>query len=113
MLELRHAVFLDRQLRVIAAQERSEILELGIVSTHVHTLIHVHPAILIPRLAQRFKGTTSHGLRVAAVGPPLRWAKGYSVQSVSEGALPAVARYVRTQAEHHPLERILGWPPSG
>ena len=42
----------------------------------------------------------------------LRWAKGYSAQSVSWRALDAVREYVLNQERRHPHEAIDGWVPS-
>jgi REP-associated tyrosine transposase len=100
------AEFLERQLPLIATQERAEMLAVGIVTTHVHLLLRLHPATIIPRLVQRLKGSTSHGWNAARIGPTLRWSKGYTAQSVSERALIAVAEYVEDQARHHPDQRI-------
>lgn len=94
------------QCRVAALQERARLLEIGVVSTHVHVLVRAHPTTSTPRLVQRLKGSTS---RMCAI----RWAQGYNVESVSVRAVPVVVEYLRTQAEHHPAERIQGWPPEG
>ena len=107
------AVFLERFLSSVAHQERTQLLALGIVSTHVHLLLRLHPTTVIPRLLQRLKGGSAV---VAArecnrpVGYALLWAKGYNIQSVSEQALERVRAYVERQPLHHPLEAIVGWP---
>lgn len=106
------AVFLERFLSSVAHQERTQLLALGIVSTHVHLLLRLHPTTVIPRLLQRLKG----GSAVVAtrecnrpVRQALLWARGYNIQSVSEQALERVRAYVDGQAFHHPLEAIVGW----
>ena len=108
------AVFLDRVLRSIASQERALILELGMVTTHVHLLVRAHPMTGIPRLLQRLKGASS-ALAGKELGLPLehqlRWAQGYTIQTVSRSALDIVAEYVRQQPERHPREIIQGWVP--
>jgi putative transposase len=109
------AVFLDRLLRAIALQERARILELGMVSTHVHLLIRAHPITSIPRLLQRLKGASS-ALAGKELGLPeeqqLRWAQGYTIQTISPKMLETVREYVRHQAERHPQEAIKAWHPS-
>jgi putative transposase len=109
------ASFLDRLLRSIARQERAYVLELGMVSTHVHLLVRAHPMTTIPRLLQRLKGASS-ALAGKELGLPpdsqLRWAQGYTIQSVSLNMLEGVRSYVRNQGARHPGERIVGWEPT-
>ncbi len=105
------ASLLRRLLPAIARQERAHILELGIVRTHVHVLLRVWPTTPIPRLVQRLKGGSSiivNRERGSTVRQPLRWAKGYNVDSVSQRAVEKVRAYVRHQRAHHPDEAIGG-----
>ena len=115
IINRRIAVFLDRLLRSIARQERALILEIGIVTTHVHLLVRAHPMTAIPRLLQRLKGASAALAGKELELPPegqLRWAPGYTIQSVSRTSLVNVRNYVRRQPERHPQERISGWNPS-
>ena len=82
------ATFLCRFLRDVAGQERAHILEIGMVATHVHVLIRLHPTTELPRLLQRLKGGSS----------------------VSPRSLDALRQYLRNQPVHHPREVIFGWP---
>jgi putative transposase len=106
---------LDRVLRSIAHQERAEILELGMVSTHVHLLVRAHTMTVIPRLLQRLKGASS-ALACKELGLPwekqLRWAHGYAIQTVSPRMVETVRGYVHLQARRHPSEAISGWEPA-
>ena len=73
------AALLRRLLPAIARRERSHILELGIVRTHVNALLQLHPTTPIPRLVQRLKGGSSvivNRERGTTVRHTLRWAKG-------------------------------------
>jgi hypothetical protein len=45
---------------------------------------------------------------VSGTREPLRWAKGYNLESVSPRAVEAVRQYVETQAIRHPEEAIRG-----
>jgi putative transposase len=111
LIDFEAARMLSEQIPVVARQERATPLEIGIVSTHLHLVLRLHPATPIPRLVQRLKGTTSFCLgRLRRNGPKVRWAPGYTVQIVSQQALPNVCRYVATQPERHPGEAIPGWP---
>jgi len=112
-LDVVRAVYLSEHLPIIARQERARVLALGIVATHVHLLMRLHPTTDIPRLLQRMKGGTAYGINAAtpAAGRALKWAKGYSITSVSPGGLDRVLAYVRMQHLRHPTEVIAGWPP--
>jgi REP element-mobilizing transposase RayT len=103
------ARFLVEFIPRIAAEENAHVYRVGIVSTHVHVLVRTRPVTLLPRLVQRWKGASATLGRRANV-LDVRWADGYSVQSVGQRALHEVARYVSTQHLHHPLEAIPGWP---
>jgi putative transposase len=107
------AEYLSEHLPIIARQERARVLALGIVATHVHVLMRVHPTTDLPRLLQRMKGGSAHGINAAtpAARTVLKWAKGYSVTSVSPGGLDRVLAYVCAQHLRHPTEAIAGWPP--
>jgi putative transposase len=106
------ANFLERYLRSAATRLGAEVLELGIVQTHVHVLARVPPTISIPVLVQGLKGGSAPvANREVRIGnaPKLAWAEGYSASSVSEVTLDRMRRYVRRQAEHHPKEAISGY----
>src|SRR5512139_3589257 len=98
------ATYLWEHLPIIARQERARVLELGIVATHLHLLVRLHPSTVIPRLLQRMKGGTATLINrhVVSQEPALRWAKGYSVISVSPRQRDLAAAYVRHQPTHHP-----------
>ena len=106
------ATFLCRFLRGVVRQERAHILEVGMVSTHVHLLIRLHPETRLARLLQRLKGGSAAVAGKeghSTSGAKLRWSKGYSVQSVSPKSLDAARQYLRGQPRHHPDEAIVGW----
>ena len=106
------ARFLCRFARSIARQERARILEIGMVTTHVHVLVRLHPMTDVVRLVQRLKGSSAAVANRERRLPPdraLHWAKGYSLQSVSPRAVPLVREYLRDQPKRHPNECIPGW----
>lgn len=112
-IDARVATFLARYLRAVARQERAGFHALGMVRTHVHLLLQLHPTTNISRLLQRLKGGSSVlANREGHAGTrPLRWAKGYDIESVSPRALGAARAYVLGQAKHHPQDAIPGWDP--
>jgi REP element-mobilizing transposase RayT len=105
------AEFLQRFLKGVARQERAEVIECGLVRTHVHVLAQLHSTTSIPRLLQRWKGGSATLAGKEGVTRPLglRWAKWYSMTSVSPRQLDSVATYVRNQPLHHPADAIPGW----
>ena len=106
------ATFLCHYLRSIARQERAHVLEIGMVTTHLHLLARTDPQTNLSRLVQRFKGGSAHQANVERLGrgaDGLRWAKGYTLETVSPRALDAVRQYLRTQPERHPEEAIPDW----
>ncbi len=113
LLNAELAGFLGRYLRSIARQERAHVLEMGMVTTHLHLLFRTDPQTNLSRLVQRFKGGSAHQANVERLGDGpegLRWAKGYTLETVSPRTLDAVRQYLRTQPERHPQDAIPGWP---
>ena len=113
LLDAGLARFLCRFLRGVARQERAHLLEIGMVRTHVHVLVRLHPTTNVSRLLQRWKGGSAAVAgkeRHSTEGRRLRWAKGYSIHSVSPRHLAALRAYLRAQVQHHPGETIPGWP---
>jgi REP element-mobilizing transposase RayT len=81
-----------------------------LVQTHLHVVVRIHPACVLSRLLQRWKGASAMLCRRDQIGDPtrpLRWAKGCSVTSVGPRALPAVMAYVENQPMHHPRDAIV------
>ncbi len=106
------ARFLCKFLRAVATQEDARILEIGMVRTHVHLLVRTHPTTDLTRLLQRLKGGSAAIAgkeRHSTEGNRLRWAKGYSIQSVSPRSLATVREYLRAQPIHHRDAVIPGW----
>jgi putative transposase len=96
----------------MARKERSYLLEIGIVQTHIHLLARIRPTENVSALVKRLKGASSAiagKMGLSCAGLKLYWAKGYSVQSVSPQSLGGVRRYIRSQPQHHPEEAIAGW----
>ena len=109
------ARFLSRFLPAVARQERAGLRAMGMVRTHVHLLLQLHPTTNISRLLQRLKGGSSvlANREGHAAARPLRWARGYNIESVSPRALEAAREYVLQQPAHHPREAIPGCNGAG
>jgi len=115
LIDCRVARFLVTFLASVARQERGQLLAIGIVTTHVHLLLRLHPTTSIPRLMQRLKGGSSVVATRDGHCPSrnrLQWDKGYNIHTVSETGLKRVAQYVEAQPFRHPGEAIAGWHPT-
>lgn len=107
------AGFLCRFLRAVGRRERVHILEIGVVQTHIHLLLRIHPTVTVSRVAQRLKAlssTVANREHPGQTSVPLYWAKGYAAKTVTPEALESVRAYLRRQPLHHPGEAITGWP---
>lgn len=113
LIDRGRADFLWENLPIVTRQERALLLELGMVSTHIHLLMCLHPMTQIPRMLQRMKGGTATLINrhVRSRLADLRWAKGYSLTSVCPRHIDLIANYVRHQDRRHPTEAIPGWEP--
>lgn len=106
------ARFLCTFLRGVAGQERARILEIGMVRTHMHLLARIHPTTNLTCLLQRLKGGSAAIAgkeQHSTDGNMLRWAKEYSIHSVSPRSVAVVREYLRAQPVHHPDLVIPGW----
>ena len=106
------AEFLRRVLPEIARRHGTRVIDVGIVSNHVHLVIELPGHVDIPRLVQGLKGASARIANRDGVMPraPLRWATGYDLRSLSVRDLQGAIRYVRAQSERHP-ELALGDSP--
>ena len=111
-IDLARAHFLCGFLRAMARRDGCYILELNIVSTHVHLLLRATPAIAISDLVKRLKGASSRVCaREGHGGAQIRLVLGkrYSVTTVGPKSLQRVRDYLRIQPEKHLAEAIAGW----
>jgi len=115
LLNAEVARFLERFLRQEAARHGARVLETGIVSNHVHTIVQLPLVIDILRLVQGLKGASARIANRDGLMPRarLRWGDGYDLRSVGIRQLPSARRYVATQSEHHPELAIRPSGPHG
>ena len=107
MIDAPTRVFLDEFLRRTAIKERVEVIELAILTTHVHIVIRTAPRFDLSRLVQLMKGGSSYAAsRVPGNKLGLRWTREYFVTTVSPRILPETIHYLRNQHERHPLEVV-------
>lgn len=108
LIDAKGARFLCRVLRSMATEHRAEVLEIGMVSTHIHLLIRAQPLSDLPKMIQRMKGVTSFVAKRDAICP-LSWADGYDLETVSPGEEMKIRHYLRAQPYRHPDEAIERW----
>ena len=97
------AEFLLRFLLAEAKRHGARVVEIGVVSNHVHMLLELPAAYDVPRLVQGLKGASA---RLAnrdgfSQNKSLPWETGYDLRSVGIKQLPQVANYVRLQELKH------------
>jgi putative transposase len=73
------------------------------VEDHVHLVATVPPAIALSQFIGQIKGASSHIANTIPRQNPesFAWQGEFGVLSFSERDLPAVARYVQLQQQHH------------
>ncbi len=78
------------------------IIELAVVSTHIHLVLRSGGTLDLPRVIQRLKGSSARIMnRGAATDARLQWDPGYDARSVSRRNMMAIRRYFDAQARHH------------
>ena len=102
------AEFLCCTIRTLAREHRSVVLEIGMVSTHIHLLVRAEPLADLPKMIGRMKGVTSRLAKVQELCP-LSWGDGYDIETVSKGDDLKLRNYLRAQPFRHPAEAIEGW----
>jgi putative transposase len=99
---------LKRLLPRLALTESARVIELAIVSTHVHTVMRTNRSPDLPRLVQRLKGASS---RLINRDQPhlagLHWDRGYDARSIGRRSLDAVRRYFDSQARKHGVKWVV------
>jgi len=94
---------LEQVLRGVAAERRSEILELEIMPDHVHLLVEVDPQFGIHRLIKQMKGRSSHDLRSKfkwlCSRLPTLWTNSYFVSTVGGATLAVIKKYIENQKD--------------
>ena len=107
MIDAQTRDFLEPFIRRTVTRERAEVLGLAILRTHVHLILRTQARFDIPTLMQLIKGGSSYAAsRAPGNQLGLRWARKYSVTTVSPKALQPALRYLQRQEQHHPDEIV-------
>ncbi|MHB1630242.1 MAG: IS200/IS605 family transposase [Bacilli bacterium] len=94
-------VRLKELIREAAAEHRADILELEVMSDHVHLLMEVDPQFGIHRLVRLLKGRSSRILRQEfpwlKSRLPTLWTNSYFVSTVGGAPLAGIKQYIENQ----------------
>jgi putative transposase len=83
------------------AQEGVFFRAVGGTETHVHVAIQTAPSVTPSEVARRLKGGSAREINKRFGSGSLEWQRGYGVVAFSESQMPAIARYIANQKEHH------------
>jgi putative transposase len=91
---------LEESLREKCQELEVHLLAVGINPEHVHCILSLKPIHYVPEVVGELKGFFAH--EINGNGEEyLKWARGYSVRTVSEKNLSAAIEYVKNQKRHH------------
>jgi len=93
---------LHAYLATIVRDDDCECFSVGGVGDHVHLAIRLSRTITVAKLVEHLKTSSSRWLKEQGLSArTFAWQRGYAAFSVSPRDLPALRRYIETQAEHH------------
>jgi len=86
-------------MRAIARNCGINVAAIGGTDNHVHLLMTLPPSNSTADIVRTLKCNSSRWMN--EIGHGFAWQDGYAAISVSPSQIPAVVRYIETQAEHH------------
>ncbi len=94
----------------LARKDEFNLLEVGVVPTHIHLLLAKAPWANLLKIIHRIQSETSEQIliRFPELGQSLRieqfWAVGFHYTKHTAKSLETVRQYIRDQKKHHGLE---------
>jgi len=92
---------LSELLRAVAAELNVTIHALEIMPDHVHLFLEAHPTLCVAELVNRFKGRSSHDLRMEFSSLrsrlPTLWSRSYYAGSCGAVTEASIRRYIENQ----------------
>jgi putative transposase len=82
------------------------LLTVGINPEHVHCIISLKPTHYIPEVVKELKWFSSYEINKER-RDIIKWARGYSIRTVSEKNLQEAIKYVKNQRRHHLLNTFI------
>jgi REP-associated tyrosine transposase len=105
-----HAAALAGLLPKLAEKGGAELVELAVVTSHVHVVLRLAPRCDLARLVQCLKGGSALLLNRLIEGRGrIRWSEGYDLRSTDLHSLPRLRRYLDDQGHHHGTPLLLRW----
>ena len=95
-------------LPVLARRVQCRLLEISVVSNHVHVVARLSHQMPMSKLAQRLKGASSRLLNLKRE-KRMRWAHGYHVKTISGESMPIVRAYLDAQDKRHRMPWVARW----
>jgi REP element-mobilizing transposase RayT len=93
---------MHRYMNGIAKALESPLLVSGGTANHVHLLVSMSKNIALSELVMNVKKDSSKWIKTRDVAASrFRWQDGYAAFSIGESGHDALAKYIRTQKEHH------------
>lgn len=90
-------------IREVAKENRCAIVEMEVLSDHVHLLLDVDPQVGVRQVVKRMKGRSSHHLREEfpwlKSRLPCLWTNSYFVATVGGAPLSVVKQYIESQKD--------------
>jgi putative transposase len=74
-------------------------LAIGGIEDHIHALVELPPIMAVSKAVNLLKSNSSRWMKQR--GTSFSWQEGFGAFSVSASNIPAVKRYVLSQADHH------------
>lgn len=85
----------------VCQEHQAEVLQLEVMSDHVHLLVECDPQFGIHRLVRLMKGRSSHFLRqefpILKRKLPTLWTSSYFVSTVGGAPLAVMKQYIENQ----------------
>jgi REP element-mobilizing transposase RayT len=94
----------------LAYKDEFNLLEVGVVPTHIHLLLTKAPWANLLKIIQRIQSETSEQILIRfpelgqSFGIERFWADGFHYTKHTAKSLETVRQYVRDQKKHHGLE---------
>jgi len=95
---------IEKIIRHKCIEKECYIKQISIWKDHVHLLISLKPNNNLSKLIQEIKGYSSYKFNIELNlkgEEKLVWQRGYSVDTVSNFAVPKIKAYISNQENHH------------
>ncbi|MEZ4776260.1 MAG: IS200/IS605 family transposase [Bacteroidia bacterium] len=79
-----------------------KMVSINSMPDHIHILIGYRPSQLLGNLVENIKTSSNKWIKASGLSwHPFAWQNGYGAFSYSRSQIPAIARYIENQENHH------------